>query len=229
VIETRADRSLMARTWWAVLFVVVAASLSVEFVLTLTDPADEATGVTTRVIRFFSYFTIQSNLLVLAAVLPLVRDAGHDGRGWRVVRLASLLGITVTGLVYAVVLAPIYDPQGLHAWTNTGEHYISPVLTVVGWLLLGPRPRITGAVVGWALLWPVAWIGYTLAHGAVSGWYPYDFLDVSALGYALALRNLAFVVLLALGFLLVFWLLDRRLPAGRSRSSDDTRGELQSA
>jgi hypothetical protein len=229
VIETRADRSLMARTWWAVLFVVVAASLSVEFVLTLTDPADEATGVTTRVIRFFSYFTIQSNLLVLAAVLPLVRDAGHDGRGWRVVRLASLLGITVTGLVYAVVLAPIYDPQGLHAWTNTGEHYISPVLTVFGWLLLGPRPRITGAVVGWALLWPVAWIGYTLAHGAVSGWYPYDFLDVSALGYALALRNLAFVVLLALGFLLVFWLLDRRLPAGRSRSSDDTRGELQSA
>jgi hypothetical protein len=103
------------------------------------------------------------------------------------------------------------------------------VLTVFGWLLLGPRPRITGAVVGWALLWPVAWIGYTLAHGAVSGWYPYDFLDVSALGYALALRNLAFVVLLALGFLLVFWLLDRRLPAGRSRSSDDTRGELQSA
>ena len=219
----------MARTWWAVLCVVVAASLSVEFVLTLTDPADQATSVTTRVIRFFSYFTIQSNLLVLAAVLPLVRDAGHDGRGWRVVRLASLLGITVTGLVYAVVLAPIYDPQGLHAWTNTGEHYISPVLTVFGWLLLGPRPRITGAVVGWALLWPVAWIGYTLAHGAVSGWYPYDFLDVSALGYALALRNLAFVVLLALGFLLVFWLLDRRLPAGRSRSSDDTRGELQSA
>jgi hypothetical protein len=59
----------------------------------------------------------------------------------------------------------------------------------------------------------VAWIGYTLAHGAASGWYPYDFLDVSTLGYAVALRNLAFVVLVALVFLLAFWLVDRKLPA----------------
>jgi hypothetical protein len=40
---------------------------------------------------------------VLAAVLPLARDAGHDGRRWRVLQLASLLGISVTGLVNAAV------------------------------------------------------------------------------------------------------------------------------
>jgi hypothetical protein len=215
VIETRANHSLVTRTWWAVLFIVLAVSLSIDLVLAVTEPAD-GTSVLTSVIRFFSYFTIQSNLLVLGAVLPLVRNAGHDGRWWRVVRLASLLGITVTGLVYVVVLAPTDHPQGVHVWTNIGEHYISPVLTVLGWLLLGPRPRITGSVVGWALLWPVAWIGYTLAHGAVTGWYPYDFLDVSALGYAVALRNLAFIVLVALVFLLGSWLVDRLLPAGRS-------------
>jgi hypothetical protein len=214
VIETPSSaRWTLARTWWSVLALVVAASVATEFVLTIADPADPGTGVATRVIRFFSYFTIQSNLLVLASVLPLVRDPEHDGRQWRVVRLASLLGITVTGLVYAVVLAPLYDPQGLHAWTNTGEHYISPVMTVLGWLLLGPRPRIAMAVVARALVWPLLWIGYTLAHGAATGWYPYDFLDVSALGYVVALRNLAFVVLLAAAFLLLFRFVDRGLPA----------------
>jgi hypothetical protein len=213
VTETRTSTAWRpARYWWALLVVVVAVSLSVEFVLTIADPADETTSIATRVIRFFSYFTIQSNLLVLGAALLLIPRPGHDGGLWRVVRLASLLGITVTGLIYVVVLAPLNDPEGLRVWTNAGEHYVAPVLTVVGWLIFGPRPRITVGVVGWALSWPVVWIGYTLAHGAASGWYPYDFLDVSHLGYVVALRNLMFVVLVALGFLLLFWLVDRRLP-----------------
>ncbi|MCW2704912.1 MAG: hypothetical protein JWQ37_2907, partial [Blastococcus sp.] len=92
MIGTQTDRPLLTRTWWAVLFQVVAASLPVDFVLNLVHPADQATSIATRVVRFFSYFTTQSNLLVLA--------------------------------------------------TNMGEHYISPVLTVLGWLLFGPRPRI---------------------------------------------------------------------------------------
>ncbi|RBY94894.1 hypothetical protein DQ244_06505 [Blastococcus sp. TBT05-19] len=200
------------RAWWAVLAVVVALSVGTEFVLHLVDPDDPSLGVVERVVRFFSFFTVQSNLLVLAAVVPLVRDPFHDGPGWRVVRLASLLGITITGIVYAVVLAPLYDPRGIDAWTNAGEHYVSPVMTVLGWLLFGPRPRIDGGVVARALLWPVAWIAWILAQGTVTDWYPYDFMDVAAHGYAVALRNLAFVVLLALAFLLLFRVVDRRLP-----------------
>jgi hypothetical protein len=233
VTETRTDASRRAaRAWWAVLGIVVALSVGAEFVLSIADPADEGTGVATRIVRFVSYFTTQSNLLVLAAVVPLALDPDHDGRWWRVVRLASLLGITVTGLVYVVVLAPLYDPQGLHAWTNAGQHYLSPVLVVLGWILLGPRPRITGAVVGWALIWPLAWIGYTLAHGAATGWYPYDFLDVVALGYVTALRNQAFIVLLAVAFLLLFWFVDRSLPTTRGGTGTDAprrTGQLQSA
>jgi hypothetical protein len=129
-----------------------------------------------------------------------------------VVRLASLLGITITGIVHAIVLAPLYDPEGINAWTNAGEHYASPVMTVLGWLMFGPRPRITSAVVARALLWPVAWMAWILAQGTVTDWYPYEFMDVAEQGYVIALRNLAVVVLLALAFLLLFWTVDRRLP-----------------
>ena len=222
VTETRWHRSRpLASTWWAVLAVVVAMSLGAQFVLSVAYPEDMQTSVLTRVIRFFSYFTIQSNLLVLASVLPLMRDSDHDGRVWRVLRLASLLGITITGLVYVVVLAPLDHPHGIHAWTNAGQHYVSPVMTVLGWLLLGPRPRFTMSAVGWALVWPVMWIAFTLAHGAATGWYPYDFLDVSALGYAVAVRNLGLVVLVALVFLLLFRLVDRRLPATDADPRED--------
>ncbi|MGY1887175.1 Pr6Pr family membrane protein [Blastococcus sp. SYSU DS0753] len=211
----------VARTWWGALAVVVAVSIATQFVLQVADPAGPALGVLERIVRFFSYFTVQSNLLVLAATLPLVWDPGYDGRLWGVVRLASLLGITITGLVYAVVLAPLHDPRGIDAWTNAGDHYVAPVMTVLGWLLFGPRPRIDGGVVARALLWPVAWIGWILAQGVVTGWYPYDFMDAAELGYAVALRNLVVVVLLALAFLLLYRLVDRRLAATPGTAVDE--------
>jgi hypothetical protein len=206
-------RRTPAAVCWAVLAVVVALSVVTEFGRILVLAADDGAPVLTRVIRFFSYFTIQSNVLVLALAVTLARAPDRDGDRWRVLRLDALLGITITGLVYAVVLAPTLHPEGLGWWTNAGLHYVSPVATLALWLFAGPRPRVAGATVARALAWPVLWIGYTLAHGAVSGWYPYPFLDVSDLGYAVALRNLGFVVLLALLFLLAFRTVDRRLPA----------------
>ena len=80
------------------------------------------------------------------------------------------------------------------------------------WLLVGPRPRITWATVGWAFVWPVAWIVYTFVHGAVTGWYPYPFLDATVLGYPRALGH-GPVVVLAL-VLAVAAPLPRPAPAG---------------
>ena len=201
----------MARAVWTALAVVLAAAIAADFVLTLIE-VNGTPKVTTRVIRYFSYFTVESNLLVLAGVLPLGRDPGHDGDLWRVIRLMSLLGITITALVYGVVLAPTSHPQGLHVAINLALHYVSPVMTIGGWLLFGPRPRITGRVVTATLAWPVLWVGYTLWHGAVSGWYPYGFLDVHVHGYGVALRNVGVIVVIALVFLGLFRLLDGRLP-----------------
>ena len=63
-----------------------------------------------------------------------------------------------------------------------------------------------------AVVWPVAYAGYTLAHGAATGWYPYPFLDVADLGLPLVLRNLGFIVLLSLVVLVLFRAVERALP-----------------
>lgn len=212
--EVAVRRRALATVWWGVLAVVVTASLVTDLVL-LVAHGSPAESLGTRLVRWVSFFTIESNVLVAVASATLARDPDRDGAGWRVLRLDALLGIAITGLVYVVVLAPTDHPRGLNVWTNAGLHHVSPVATLLGWLLLGPRPRVTGATVARALVWPVLYAGWTLLHGAVTGWYPYPFLDVSQLGYARALMDMAFVVLLALALLGLFRLLDATLPATR--------------
>lgn len=152
-----------------------------------------------RIIRVFSFFTIQSNLLsgLVAAQLAIRPD--RNGPAWRGLRLAALFGITVTGIVYSTVLAKIHEPSGAaETFVNDVVHYAVPVMMIVGWLAFGPRPRIDRATVLRSLLFPVLWITYTLIRGAIWKWYPYPFLDVPSHGYVRVLLNaLAATVVLA--------------------------------
>ena len=62
-----------------------------------------------------------------------------------------------------------------------------------------------------SLVWPAIYVGYTLAHGAASGWWPYPFVDADALGYAVAVRNGVGICVLLLGVAALFRVLDERL------------------
>jgi hypothetical protein len=162
--------------------------------------------------NFFSFFTIQSNLLVLVSVVGLVLAADRDGPLWRVVRLDALVCITVTGLVYFVVLRPLAHLTGWSQVADLGLHTFTPILAVLGWLLFGPRPRCTWATFGWSLVFPVAWLAYTLIRGPVVQWYPYPFLEVTTHGYARVFLNCVLVALLLTGLAALFVGLDRKLP-----------------
>ena len=191
-------------------------ALVIQVVLILTGGPDPSTGetvasvgVATRVLQTVSFFTIQSNLLMLVVALSLVADPDRDGRLWRVLRLDALLGITVTGLVFDLVLIRYVDPTGWQLVATIGFHYVAPWATVLGWLLFGPHPRTDRRTVAWAAVWPVAWIAVTFARGAVDGWYPYPFLDVPEVGYAVALRSTAVVLALSVVLVVVFAGIDR--------------------
>ncbi|WP_337061556.1 Pr6Pr family membrane protein [Kineococcus sp. G2] len=202
----RARWAAASRLWHAAVAVAVAAALLVQVVLTLSG--DGGAGL----LRWLSYFTVQSNLLVLAAAATLAVRPDRDGRGWRVLRLDALLGIAITGVVYATLLAPGVQPTGVDRWIDAVEHYAAPVATLAGWALFGPRPRLDRRTLLLAFAWPLAWVGWTFAHGAVTGWYPYPFLDAAAVGYPAALAATGTV--LAAGVLLAALLraVEPRLP-----------------
>ncbi len=218
--STMLRQSTGARIWYLMTALVSLGSLLIQLVLTIKGVnvlVDDETGLpavnaATRVLRFFSYFTVQSNVIVIVTSLILARDPARSGRWFTVARIAGLIGITVTLVVYLVALRPILDLSGLAAITDAGFHIVTPLLAVAGWVLFGPRARFAPDTLLWSLVWPAAYFVYSLTHGALTDWYPYPFVDVTKIGYAAALRNLSIVVvlLLAVGALLVW--LDRRLP-----------------
>ncbi|MFF0266747.1 Pr6Pr family membrane protein [Kribbella sp. NPDC004536] len=204
----------------AVIAAVILVSLVIQLVLLFTGGADAnsgdsgtAVGLGTRLWRLFSFFTIQSNLIVLGVAMALVLRPARDGAFWRVCRLDSLLGIVITGLVFAIVLAPQVHLTGAALAATIGFHYISPWTTLAAWLFLGPRPRLTWRAVAFAFIWPVAWLIYIFTQGAFSHWYPYPFLNVTTIGLATALRNATFVLIFGLLLAAGLKTLDTKLPA----------------
>ncbi len=212
-------RTGAARAWHALTALISLVSLLIQFILIVKGTnvlVDDTTGLpavntATRVLRFFSYFTVQSNVIVIVTTLMLARDPVRDGRWFRVVRIAGLIGILVTFVVYLVALRPILDLSGLAAVTDAGFHIVTPVLAVVGWVIFGPRPRFDQWTLAWSLVWPGLYFVYSLIHGAITDWYPYPFVDVTKLGYPRALGNLVVVVVLLLAVGAVYVWLDRRL------------------
>jgi hypothetical protein len=206
----------LARAWHALTLLVAAAVLLLQLSLVVSGESvlDETAvpPLGTRLWRLVSYFTIQSNLLVLIAAAALVRDPAREGRLWRVLRADAVLGIALTGLVHFFLLRPLLDLEGLNSLADTGLHLVVPALAVLGWLVFGPRPRLGMDTVLRALVWPVAWLGYTLLVGAVTGWYPYPFLDVGLHGYGQTLATCVGVTAVFLGFAGLARLADRALP-----------------
>lgn len=216
-----------ARSVHLVVAVVAWAAVVLQLVLVLLGSAvlveEDPPGRAESVYRFFAYFTIQSNLLVALTSTVLARDPALDRPGWRVARLAGLVGITVTGLVHFFLLRPLLDLDGADWVADKLLHMVVPVLALAAWAVVGPRPRIGVREAAYALCWPLAWLVWTLVVGEVDGWVPYPFLDADAEGWAaVAVVSVGITALFLLLFGAFGWL-DRRLaavPAPRPEADD---------
>jgi len=186
--------------------VAALAGLGIQLGLALADPGPA--GVAHATVRYLSYFTILSNLLVaLACGLALVGRGTAVGAfvGRPSVRTAIVLYIVVTGLVWSALLARYYHPHGVRWCTNALMHYAVPVLYPALWIAYVPHGRLVWSDAARWLIFPAAYLGWTLARGAWSSEYPYGFVDVGQLGMTAVLRNATglFVVFLVLGLGLV--------------------------
>jgi hypothetical protein len=200
------NRALWANAWHSLTFLIIAISMVTQLVLViqghgvLVAPDGRTAGLPERLLRFFSYFTIQSNLLAAGTALGLIARPDRDGHAWRVLRISAIVGMTVTFITYIVVLRPIVHLEGIAKLTDIGFHYVAPVLTVLGWYLYGPWPRIDITGLARHLVWPLSYLAYTLVLGAITGWYPYPFINAAKIGYprttlnALALTALLLIV-----------------------------------
>lgn len=133
------------------------------------------------VANYFSFFTIQSNVLgVLVLLIGSLREL--HGRRWQLIRGATTLYLVITGVVYAVLLANI-DVTLTDKWVNDILHRLMPIVMVVDWILVPVSLRISGRLIGTWLVYPVVYGVYTLVRGPIVDWYPYPFMDPRSQGY----------------------------------------------
>jgi hypothetical protein len=176
----------------------------------------------TSSVHFFSFFTILTNLLTAAALLaPVVAPDSGLGRflDRPSVRTAIVGYIVIVGTVYYALLRKLDNATGLHLYLEYVLHYVMPPLFVLDWLLFVPKGEI-----GWrngvdSLAYPIAYLAWTLAHGAFAGWYPYPFIDVLKLGYSRMLLNSAGLILAFLAIELLLVALDRLIKQHQDKAS----------
>ena len=162
--------------------------------------------------RFFYYFTILSNLLAIVllggqALWPDWMRTNAFFRG------AVTLYMTMTGFVYAVVLAPLGVDVGDYApWANFVHHNLAPTAVLVDWLLFPPSQKLHRNAPWLWLAFPVVYFVFSLINGSSTGFYPYPFLNPDSVGGpgGVALYAAVILAIFALVSWFISWWADKR-------------------
>jgi hypothetical protein len=158
-------------------------------------------------VSYFSYFTIDSNLIASALLLVGVwRGRSAPSPTLDFLRGAGVVYMTVTGVVFTLLLKNV-DVDTQLAWVNSVVHELMPLVILADWFIAPPVSRFSIRKGALWLAFPLLWIVYTLIRGAATGKYPYPFLNPANGGYgSVSLYSVAILVFMLLVCAVVVWL-----------------------
>jgi hypothetical protein len=165
--------------------------------------------VVETVVRFFSFFTILTNILV--ALYFSSRITKHGKVSLQIaVHKSALTALTtfilVVGLVYQIVLRNTWVPTGFQLIIDELLHSVIPVFVLIYWILFANKTDlILQNNINW-LWFPAIYFVFIIIRGHFSNFYPYPFINVSAIGYFKVFINFLMVsgFMLSIMALLIF-------------------------
>ncbi|MRT32207.1 MULTISPECIES: Pr6Pr family membrane protein [Herbaspirillum] len=198
--------STAARTLAALIALISWFAFVAQTDITINRLLARGGGVLDGLDRLTMYLT---NLTILMSALCFTSLAlSLKSPMSRFFRQPAVISAVVTylafvGIAYNLLLRHLWTPTGFRALVNESLHTVVPLLAIVYWIFFVP---VFQASLRKSLLWLVYPLGYlllTLWRGALSGFYPYPFIDVNALGYPRVILNAslllaAFVALMGL-------------------------------
>ena len=205
----RAGAAILAAIGWS------ALALQYHLLIQATDGLGLSRAEGT--LRFFSFFTIQTN--ILACLVLTAFAVKHPLDEWWVhpfVRSAVAVYIAMVGLVYVTVLRPLWAPQGAQWLSDVALHYVMPVGYLVFWLACVRKAGLRWYDPLLWLIYPLIYLFLILVRGRMAEFYPYPFIDAGKLGYAQVMQNAAGLVvvcaILGAAVVVIGWRLARRQP-----------------
>lgn len=166
------------------------------------------TDIFETVIRFFSFFTILTNILVACYYTVQILNI----KSVRFLKTDTALTaitafILVVGLVYQIVLRSIWEPTGWQMAIDELLHTIIPTYVLLYWFFYVKLSSFNIRHLAMWLLYPFIYFAFVLLRGHYSGFYPYPFINIQELGYSKVFINFmtlsAFVIML-IGLLYIF-------------------------
>ena len=158
-------------------------------------------------IRYFSYFTINSNLIVtVCATIILLKPNVKLTRflSRQSSQTAIAVYIFIVGLIYNVILRFIWNPEGLQMIVDELLHLVIPVLFITYWILFSNKNQLNRKIIIPWLTYPFIYIIFVLTRGSWSGFYPYPFINVNELGLNAVLFNCVGIAVLFILVSLIF-------------------------
>ena len=192
---------MTARTIGSVLRLAMAAAVVAAIVTQLANTI----SIGNSVVNFFSFFTIQSNIIgAVAVTIAAVAGPAIRSTVWlSQLRGAATLYMGITGMIFSLLLSGA-DVQTPIPWVNSVLHYLFPLFIVIDWLVdrsVRPLSFRQGLIF---LAYPVAYGAFCLIRGPIVDWYPYPFLDPRVHGYLFVTVMMIFVAIVGLA---LAWLL----------------------
>lgn len=142
------------------------------------------------------YFTVQSNITIMAITLvflvaDIMQAAGGKtfiNQGLLTVKFVFTVAITITFLVFFLMLAPTMGWKYLLSMSNLTVHFFVPVLAIADFFLFDYKLRFSKASPLLALAMPLYYVVFALSLSAAGVSFngdraPYYFLDYKELGW----------------------------------------------
>ncbi len=173
---------------------------------------NRVTSVPETIIRYFSFFTILTNLIVAICCSMLLSKSNPGIKiffSQQNTLTAIAVYITIVGLVYNFILRFLWKPEGLQWVVDELLHSVIPLLFILFWLLFVPKGKLFWkSVLAW-LLYPLIYLVFVLFRGIPSSFYPYPFIDVDKIGYYKTFINSAGMLLAFLAISILFIIINR--------------------
>ncbi len=169
-----------------------------QFILIIEN---RITNIPETVVRFFSFFTILTNLLV--AIYFTVHYFDLKKKLFSLfIKPTTLTAITVfiliVGSVYQIALRHIWQPTGLQRIIDELLHTIIPLYFLIYWYLNIKKEGLKIKRLLFWLLYPLIYSLFIFIRGYFSNYYPYPFLNITEIGLSKTLLNMSVILIITL-------------------------------
>lgn len=163
------------------LIIVIAGTIGVLSTM-IGSAIDNPTMPLLSSLQTLRYFTIQSNLIVVVYFWLLFSLKLDKNKKFNDMLGGVTVYITITFIVFAIMLARTWNPVGISQVGNILNHYIVPLLTIGFLIQFRKEYHFSFSNIKFWIIYPLIYGIFVLIHGAITLDYLYPFFEIDTNG-----------------------------------------------